>query len=209
MCASRGHCGAHLEQLVDLLLVLDDREGDLGVADREDDTRRPPRPGRAAPGSRRATAPRASPRRGAAGSRRSRRGARRAAGRPRPGRRRARARAPRARSRSASARCRSPSRAAPAPTGGGAAWSSSRRGKVGDTINLSNEGERTRRALRVSRDSRKILTPSCRSADNLRDNTLRCIPRPEPPQALIETVPVKLDTAVSSPPDSGRTTSIR
>ena len=62
---------------------------------------------------------------------------------------------------------------------------------------------------RVSPDSRKILTSSCRSADNLRDNTLGCIPRPAPRQALIETVPVKLDTAVSPPPASGRTTSMR
>ena len=44
---------------------------DLGVVDREDELGGRPRPGTAAPGSRRATAPRASSRTGAAGSRRS------------------------------------------------------------------------------------------------------------------------------------------
>ena len=200
--------GAHLDHLVDLLLVLDDRESDLGIARSGTRTRSRRHPGRAAPASRRAPASPASPHRAAAGSRRSRPGAGRACS-PASARPQAIARTSAASSLQLSV-CQMPksfSRNAGAE-GRRVAWSSRRRGKVGDTINLSNEGRRAR-GPRVNRDSRKILTPSCRSDDNLRDNTLGCIPRPARRQALIETVPVKLDTAVSPPPGSGRTTSIR
>ena len=132
MRSSCGHCARISSSLSTCSWSSATAKRDLGVVDREHASRRPPRPGTAAPGSRRATARRASPRRGAAGSS------------PiddqvlaalQPGLRAARRRAARTSSASArpgpaSARCRIPSRAAPGVRAAAAACSSSRRGKV-------------------------------------------------------------------------------
>ena len=69
-----------LEQLVDLFLVLGEDVGDLRRSEPETRSRRPSHPDRAAPRRRPASAPRTSRCRGAAGCRRRRRHARRAAG---------------------------------------------------------------------------------------------------------------------------------
>ena len=212
MRASCGHVRAHLEQLVDLLLVLDDRRRRPRRWRSGRRTRRRPRPGRAAPGSRRATAPRASTRTAAAGSRRSRRGAGRAAG---P----ASARPPASASHQRGERA--PGERLPDAelllaqrrrVGRAAACSSRRRGKV---VCTGCDGARrgaARRPKRVRRDFRKNLTPCCRSDDKLRDNTLGCIPlgRGALGSALdVDRAGEARDRASRCRPPPRRTTSIR
>ena len=108
-----GTARQYLEQLVDLLLVLGKDVGDFRALRSTTRSRRPSHPDRAAPRWRRAIAPRTSPHIAAAGCRRARRHARRAAGLAPTAPRQVRRLLPPVRARLRYARCRGSFRGSP------------------------------------------------------------------------------------------------